>query len=95
MAPNKVLRAVLLGVFAVGMTVMAGSAAAAQANPDYTADPPPEVIETAAPPVAISQDAGPSELVRTGSNVTPMLVAGGGLVLVGGALILGRRHLTT
>lgn len=98
MARHKVLRVVLFGVLAAGMTLLAPNAAGAVENPDYTAPPPPEVIETD-PPVAISRVAAPAarstQLPVTGADVTQVLLLGGGLIVIGGAMVAGRRRFTS
>lgn len=86
-----------MATLVVTFFVVAGSAAGAQENPDYTAAPPVvENLQEMAPPVVAVRSAPPASpsatpLPLTGSDVV-QLAAIGGLLVAGGAGVMTARR---
>jgi LPXTG-motif cell wall-anchored protein len=80
----------------VGVSVVAAQAASDGATEEIDPEkypPPSQPEKTVTPKAPVSQ---PPELVRTGVSISPTFfaVAGVGLLLIGGGLLLARRKLS-
>ena len=80
----------------VGISVVAAQAVSSDATQEIDPEqypPPSQPEKTVTPKTPVSQ---PPELVRTGVSISPTIfaVAGVGLLLIGGGLLLARRKLS-
>lgn len=98
---RSTLRLVLAASLVFATLLIGGSvASAADPDADYVAQPPAAQVQpaavkpapAAAKPAAATSTPKAAGLPITGTDVATLAIVGGGLVLAGGAVLVGRRR---